>query len=225
LEFPERGLAVTESSSGLLVATTAALYIIESESLNIKARLAIANLQKLASSPVSSVAFAIQMNNDSGRLSRRMVILDLKSNSIVRSIAPLEDRTHDRVGFGRYQPPTNIAVDPTGKQLLVHCRQIRRYRIDGHDLWFEDSTREYKPTAPSHFSVSLDGRRVGMYSAMIVSRNGTVDAAGETTYIFGSDALGDPQATVARRVMGIAVDSDQFYLFEHPSQLLQLPET
>jgi S1-C subfamily serine protease len=142
------------SAEGLVVTVTDAqeVWLVDAEQLKVKGRCAVASVTRAVSAPGLSVAVAASPGPlDGGDL----YVLDLKKVDVVKAYKA-RDFSRD-VGFDR------AVMTPDGKYLFTAggIEQMARFRIDGADLVFEQSSyRIAQGAVGAGICVSPDGRFV-----------------------------------------------------------------
>jgi hypothetical protein len=172
LTLGSRSDEMASSREGLLVALgdEGAVWIVDEETLEVKRRIAVPGIHKVAGSRGSSLGFASSEFTENSREMGQLLMIDLVQGKPIHAVRTVRDGRD--LMFGNENADKHLhsfrfrglQLSPDGRYLYGGYSRIHRFRVDGQDLMYEQST-----SAPSLVAgrtpcvvLSNDGKWVAM---------------------------------------------------------------
>lgn len=216
------------SRQGLLVVVNQLqeIWVLDPENMTVKGRIAVAGVDRVASSPTSDVAFGISKQRPN-----EMSIIDLKKFKVAQVVS-----TRKYVGeYGnriRRHPDSGIlsdfrlpTVSPDGKYFFcVGSGSLHRFAIKGTELVYEEMGPRIGSN-PQRIEISADSRYVALPSGGGNGRpTGHFPCGSYCTYIYKTTDLYKPVAAVSSGAYPLSLGFDKagsmIYAQNHDHQLI-----
>ncbi len=170
------------SAEGLLVSVTerSEVWVIDRDTLEVKRRIVVPGVSRIVSSPVQSIAFAVERKGRAMGTNRSLCALDLQKGTVVC------EYEENGQGADLYRG----TASPDGKYLFRRKGpRLQRIRIDETNLTLETATDAI--ALNSYIEVSADSRWVCLYS----EKGGEV-ADEYVAYVYSISELQKPAYTI-----------------------------
>ncbi len=158
---------ISFSKAGLLVAVNSAhvVWVINPDTLEVVREIPVDGLQHVAGSSASAIGFADGIAAGAGQPpfggALQLSMIDFNSGKVLHRIV-----NDPRITLGGQGVVENgllcMQMTNDAKHLFLGGRQIRRYRLEGEDLVYEETSRDLQNGHTTHFVVSGDGKFAAM---------------------------------------------------------------
>jgi len=163
------------SKAGLLVALNSAqaVWVVDPASLEVLREIPVQGLRHVAGSPGTAIGFADGTASEDAEPSPRgaaqLSMIDFSKGACLHRIENRfgESGTNGSLVFdarGIFEGLLAMQMTREGKYLYLGGQEIKRFRLQGEDLFFEEASRSLRRGFTTHFVISGDGKFAAMPS-------------------------------------------------------------